>query len=122
MEYRHGPSLKKGLAGQDPMDKNDHRLNQREPDHSAGFLSRQPVPQLSWFHNLPHSSTTARKSPLCFQTLTKPSFCNPSLLIFIQKHRGCTPQIEKTANPNPLNKSLLHTSIAGTNIAMRFMN
>ena len=43
--------------------------------------------QLSCFHNLPHSSTTAQKSPLCFHNLTNSCPCNHFLLITFQNCR-----------------------------------
>ena len=51
------------------------------------------------FDNLPHSSTTSRKPPLCFHIHTNTFFRNPFLLTSIQKDRGCTPATEQTVEP-----------------------
>src|ERR1700675_2558874 len=59
------------------------------------------------FDNLPHSSTTAQTSPLCFHNLTNSFFRNPFPLITIQNPWGCHPlDGAKLANSFPFNRSL----------------
>ena len=69
-------------------------MNSRLSTVSYGFSAQLPC-----FHNLPHSSTTAQKSPLCFHNLTNSFSCNLFLLTFIQKHRGYTPLAAELSEP-----------------------
>ena len=116
------------------------------PNHQPAHSFRAPLlhfnSQLTSFHNLPHSSATREKSLLCFHILANTFSRSSFVLTSIRKHRGCTPPCtEKTDNSSPLNtvqavlvdpeprraarsedNVLLHSSMAGTNIAILFMN
>lgn len=128
------------VVQKDPQRKADYPLSSQQLPHSLRSLSHTFQTQPSSFQYVAHSFANTRvwgspsfdfefstfdssHSPFSFHNLTNTLSCNPFSLITIRKCRGCTPGcLEKDANSNVLNRSLLRPSVPGTNIAIRSGN